>query len=59
MIELSKQAKKELKEILIKDIGQEAADGFTDEELNHFGVFCLIVPREGFKMETEEENKLS
>jgi len=59
MIELSKQAKKELKEILIKDIGQEAADGFTDEELNRFGVFCLTIVKNNLKMKVREENKLS
>jgi len=57
MIQLSKKAKDELKEILIKDVGLDVANSFTDEELNRFGILCLTILREGVKMEIENELK--
>jgi len=58
MIELSKKAKEELKDILIKDVGLEVANSFTDEELNRFGVLCLTILRESLKMEVENDLNL-
>ena len=58
MIELSKKAKEELKEILIKDVGLEVANSFTEEELNKFGVFCLTIVKESLKMDAENELRL-
>jgi len=41
MIELSKQAKRELKKILVKDAGLEAVNKVTDEQLNQLGVLLF------------------
>ena len=60
MIEqLSKQAKRELKKILIKDAGLEAVNKVTDEQLNRFGVLCLTITKNSLKIKAREEDKLS
>jgi len=55
MLELSKKAKEELKNILIKDVGLEVANSFTDEELNQLGVFCLTIVKNNLKMKARHE----
>ncbi len=52
MIELSKKAKDDLKKVLIKDVGLDVANSFTDEELNKLGVFCLTIAKNSLKIKT-------
>ena len=56
MIELSDEAKKELRKILIKDAGLEVVNKLTDEQLNRFGVLCLTIAKNDLKIRNREEN---
>ena len=58
MIQLSKKAKDDLRKVLIKDVGLEVANSFTDKELNRLGVFCLTIVKNNLKMKVREERKL-
>ncbi|MFA6585565.1 MAG: hypothetical protein WCS86_00160 [Candidatus Paceibacterota bacterium] len=49
-MELSEKAKKELKQILQKEIGFESVSMLTDQEINHLGVFFLSIFTESLKM---------
>lgn len=49
-MELSNKALEELKKILIKDIGADIANGFSDEELNNLGLLFLNILAENLKM---------
>jgi len=55
MIELSKKAKGELKEILIKDAGLDVVNKLTDEQLNRFGVLCLTIAKNSLKIKARSE----
>ena len=57
MIELSKKAKDDLKEVLIKEVGLEVTNSFTDAELNRLGVFFLTIIKNNLKMKVREENE--
>lgn len=50
MVDLSKKAKEDLKTILIKEVGLEVANSFTEEELNRVGNFLLSTTMEYLKM---------
>lgn len=49
-MELSDKAKAELRKVLIKDIGEEKANDFSDEELNKLGLLFLNILAENLKM---------
>lgn len=50
MERISTKAIDELREVLVKEIGAEATESFSDEELNTIGVALLNVLVEGLKM---------
>jgi len=47
---LSEKAKVELREVLVKEIGTEKANDFSDEELNKLGLLLLTILSENLKM---------
>lgn len=49
-MELSDKAKVDLRKVLIKDIGEEKANDFSDEELNKLGLLFLNILTENLKM---------
>lgn len=52
---LTDQAKKDLLEILQKEVGLVCAENFTDEDLNKIGEFLLTVLAENLKMKAVDE----
>lgn len=50
-ISLSPQALQELKDILIKDIGQESITKLHDADLEDFGELLLILAKQNLKRE--------
>ena len=48
---LSKQAKKDLLQVLQKEVGLEASKDFSDEDLNKIGSLLLTILAEYLKME--------
>ena len=55
-MELSEKAKAELREILVKEIGADRANGFSDEELNKVGLLFLNILAESLKMKVANPN---
>ena len=51
---LSVQAKTELKEVLRKDIGPEV-ENFTETELEEFGVFLLTIGATSLKVRARQQ----
>ena len=49
-MKLSETAKFDLRKVLIKEVGEEVANGFSDEELNKLGLLFLNILAEGLKM---------
>ena len=49
-MKLSETAKFDLRKVLIKEVGEEVANGFSDEELNKLGLLFLSILAEGLKM---------
>ncbi len=54
VMNLSVQAKTELKEILRKDIGPEV-DNFNETELEEFGVFLLTIGATSLKVRARQQ----
>lgn len=52
-MQLSNKAKAELRRVLIKDIGQDMANDFSDEELNRIGELLLNILAENLKMKVD------
>jgi hypothetical protein len=52
---LTNQAKKDLLEILQKEVGLVWAENFTDEDLNKIGVLLLNVLAENLKIKAVDE----
>ena len=52
---LTDQAKKDLLEILQKEVGLVCAENFTDEDLNKIGEFLLTVLAENLKMKAVDK----
>ncbi|HAT68545.1 MAG: hypothetical protein A2481_02380 [Candidatus Yonathbacteria bacterium RIFOXYC2_FULL_47_9] len=49
-MELSEKAKTDLKKVLIKEVGEEKANAFSEDELNKLGLLFLNILAEGLKM---------
>ncbi len=49
-MQLSNKAKADLRKVLVKEIGADRADSFSDEELNKIGVLFLTILGESLKM---------
>ena len=49
-LRLSTMARTELREILIREAGEEVIDRMTEDDLDHFGFFLLTVAAEGLKL---------
>ncbi len=54
-IELSRQAKDELRKVIVNQIGLEATNKMDDHDLNKIGLFLLTVLAETLKMKMGEE----
>lgn len=50
-MKLSEKAKVDLRKILIKEVGEERANDFSDEEVNNLGLLFLNILAEDLKME--------
>lgn len=53
-MELSQKARKDLREVLVKDIGPKATSEMTEEDLDHIGMFLLTVLMEGVKLRARD-----
>lgn len=53
-MKLSDKAKADLKRVLIKEIGEERANSFSDEEVNKLGLLFLNILAEGLKMKVAD-----
>lgn len=49
-MELSGKAKADLRKVLIKEVGEERANDFSDEEVNKLGLLFLNILAEDLKM---------
>lgn len=49
-MELSRNAKADLRIVLVKEVGEERASDFSDEEVNKLGLLLLNILAEGLKM---------
>lgn len=49
-MKLSNKANADLRKVLIKEVGADSANSFSDEELNKIGELLLTILSEGLKM---------
>lgn len=53
-MELSKKAKDDLRKVLSREVGEERANDFSDEEVNKLGLLFLDILAEGLKMKVAD-----
>lgn len=53
-MELSQNARDDLRKVLVNDIGPKATSDMTEEDLDHIGSLLLTVLAESLKMKANE-----
>ncbi len=56
-MELSKKALKDLRKVLMKDIGIKTINKMSDDDLNQIGNLLLSILAESLKMKKNEKNR--